>query len=279
MSNPSPPGHGSGRSQDEHERTRYLPEGAYLYDGAGTVRAEVVARVTARCVARWSDKYDVRIVNPPVQEKSGRLTPGDAAAQTIDAVFDWLDSMDASPYAVAFTLYRDGTPLLDQSEGFPGTLMLSRAQFLALQDCWEEQMLPRDLYFPADQQRVVVEPVRGFGGVYRTEKRYTPRQWEQRAQASATFASVPAEDERARAFLSAWTSFSNALMLRILQLSEPGGDAEAADERDRLAKLFGRIESTLRQARSLQPHLRRQAGAGLGPEEPSAGEAGKSDDR
>jgi hypothetical protein len=211
------------------------------------------ALVTTRTMARWAEHYRMRLsamkpTVPPAQlqkqlrlARRGGALPFEKIARTeeavlpaglaereglIDGFFEEFERHRAYLVQAEVSLYLGEYILLDQSDGMPGPLAASPEEFVQLQTAWEEAGLPRDLYYPVRDERMVIEPVEKYGGVVRTRLYYSPRQWEQRVQVKDAPLPIPSEEERLEAFIAACERFAQAVGLYIAQLSEPGQQAE-----------------------------------------------------
>jgi hypothetical protein len=133
--------------------------------------------------------------------------------------------------------------VLDAHDGFPGPLQLTTDQFTTLQDRLEQAGFLRDLYYPVLQQREVVEPARSpFGSVIRGLMLYSPRDWATRDAEAIAALEVPTEEQRRQRFAEALTNFRQQVLLRLVELREPG-DPYRFDETEALGNL---IESLAR---------------------------------
>src|SRR5260370_3915314 len=209
-------------------REHYLPEDAHFVDQA-RVPFNLAARVTARCVAQWADRYQAYPLSgtgaapspASARWREGALPtdPGGREA-LIDDLFDWLERQRVLLQA-AVNLYHDEQPVLEQHEGIPGVLALTRDEFVQLQDTWEHHGLPRDLYYPLRDQRTVIEPVGRHGGIVRSYEHYSPLGWAQRDPTARAALHVPSEETRADAFFAARKQFMEALLRRGTELPQP----------------------------------------------------------
>lgn len=248
----------------------YLPEREYIAElayigepGAAPSRDEVlpaqealldrIIRITARYVARWADHVDAFPLSrqglPADDWKRAGDLPEDVAGRqrAIDGVFGWLEGHAVPIYGAAIILLHDGYPLFNQHDEIPGSLTLTPRQLAELQDEWEQQGMPRDLYFPFEASHAIVEPVWAHGGVVREQRGYSPRAWERRAAAPKPQLEVPSEEERVRAFLAACQQFIETIMLRRDQLLEPGRPP-ATDETRQLVVLLREVHRAMRAA-------------------------------
>jgi hypothetical protein len=165
-------------------RDHYLPEMGYAlwWPGAEVGPAE---RSTVRCVSRWADWCEVFMVGGGGPRRGGPLPPDPTERQAaVEELLDWveghLDPFRLSIRMVAINLYARGEVLLEQHDGVPGPLTLSPAQFGQLQDWWEADGLPRDLYYPAREHRALRRTIPGPDGPMEVLDPYTPRQWRAR---------------------------------------------------------------------------------------------------
>ena len=201
----------------------YLPEQSHFVDRAD-VALNHAARVTATFLARWADRFEAYVLRSPPRPRQQGALPRDAEQrdEMIEGVLDWIERHSVE-YLAVINLYRKDELILEQSDGIPGFLVHSRAEFLELQDAWERAGLPCTLYYRASQQRVVVEPVAMHGGTVRVSKRYSPLRWDARQMSSIGEAPpIPTEPERAVSFDRARKRFMSALRHRSAELSEPG---------------------------------------------------------
>lgn len=239
------------------DRDWYLPEESYFVDTPG-FPLEVAARVTAQSVARWADRYQAYSLVRPSERREG-VVPDDPMAREalVETVFDWLETQPESERIPVFNLYAGSAPLLDQSDGVPGIMAISQGQFAELQQAWERHGLPRDLYYQASEQRIVVEPAELLGGVVRLPQRYSPLRWARRSQGEVDIPSAPGEEERKKRFVEACGQFQQALLLRLYELGEPEPYGDA-DERDKLHRLMKELTQAMHRAMGI--HLRTPEG-------------------
>jgi hypothetical protein len=204
-------------------RNYYLPDDYFFGAESTDVSLSHVARVTAHCVAQWADRFEAFPLGTPEQREG--FVPNDPTAREalIDGLFDWLHEVTDRISLAAVSLFMGDCTLLDQHDGIPGILTLEPNEFAELQDSWERQRLPRDLYYLANDQREVVETVTKYGGVFRVVQRYSPRQWARRNHPALEEHQIPSDRQRAETFAAACQQFANAVMLRIYELTEPGG--------------------------------------------------------
>lgn len=230
--------------QHEPVLVTYLPESYYFEDTAG-LPAEMGARVTADCVARWADRYWARpLINGPARPRIGKMPPTPAARHSLlDRVFDWLRRTTGGRMEfAALILSAGGVPILDAHDGLPGKVRLSPTEFADLQRCWERHGLPQDLYYPAEEERTVVEPVEKYGGTVRMYRSYSPLQWAHRDHAAIEAQPIPTEEQRRERFAEECDRFSQALMLRAFEALEPG-PSRNLEEGGRMIKLSGVVQS------------------------------------
>ena len=117
--------------------------------------------------------------------------------------------------------------------------------------CIRDRGLPDDLFYRSDDQVQVVEPVKHSGGVCRMLQRYSPQRWQHRDHHAVESTPVPSEQQRADAFRLAAGRFSEALLLRICELNEPGQRSEAVVEQ--LRQLDSGVLKTILLHRELWP--------------------------
>jgi len=153
-------------------REYYLPEVYYFFDSK-QVPLDAAIRVTAICVAQWSDRFSIPAASSQASAtESKRDYPGREGElpmpiherqQAVQALIDWL-TQTRGPLGLDLDLFAGDQAILFQ-DGVLFQLALSPQQFAQLQDCWQTHGLPRDLFYPASQQREVNEPVAYLGGV------------------------------------------------------------------------------------------------------------------
>lgn len=213
----------------------YLPELAYV-EAPNGFPLKHAARVTARGGARWATR-------------EGELVGDDGDRQRqIDDIYDWFDAdmpdAEMFAYGMALRLTDGESKILDQSEGFPGYLVLTEQQFRILQRDWSAAGLPPDLYYPATEQRITIEPVELEGGVVLRREFYSPRKWETAVNAGLTRRPVPSKIERDALFAAECQLFEDALERRWYELQEPD------KERDReQMRLMSHLRDRLRRLR------------------------------
>jgi hypothetical protein len=210
-------------------RQYYLPEVYYFFDSK-EVPLDVAMRVTSECVVQWCDRYNVpavsyraslQVAERKVPGREGDLPPTvPERVKFLHDLFDWVVET-RGPLNLDVNLLAENRSVLFQ-DGALFVLSLTPAQFAELQDWWEAHCLPRDLYYSASDQRQLVEPVEYGGGVVRMAQRYTPHRWANRTAQDVEEMSVPSEAERERTFLDACSRLRQAIVLRRLELSEPG---------------------------------------------------------
>lgn len=150
---------------------------------------ERVARVTAKCVAHWADRYHVHHRVRPISgiNREGLLPQElDVRDSLIDSIVDsFLTIPDPKLEGIDYLcldLYQGERLILNQGDGIiDGVLTVTSEQFRALQECWQRHDLPRDLYYPAHQRRVVMESVERGGKIISRPREFTPRQWARRS--------------------------------------------------------------------------------------------------
>lgn len=200
------------------KRDSYLPEPAHWFD-QGVVPFNVAEHVTLTTVAHWADRYEVSSPGFSVTHQAGGLPPNPLARTAF--LEEMITSLAVLPEA-RISLFQGDQPLLEQSNGVPGVLKATVAEFAALQEAWKQRGLPFDLYYPAEEQHTPVEPVTRFGGVVRVSRRYSPRRLAAHTRVPSESVTFPNEATRQRAFEREWLRFHKAVLLRIDELSEPG---------------------------------------------------------
>lgn len=250
---PNPPPRGRPNGGREY----YLPEEFYLFDSK-EVPPITAMRVTAECVAQWCDRFEIRSVTrspgpagpaTTFPQRQGDLPQTESDRHhALQEIFDWL-AETRGPLGLDLSLF-SGTEPIFFLDGATYVLSLTPAQFSAVQDCWHRQGLPRDLYYPASQQKQAVEPVKWLGGVVRVMHCYTPRQWSARATQPQPSLSVPTDKERSNAFVEACKRFREAIQLRRWELGEPG-NTTPGEEFKRLTALDRSVRDYLNAAQSL----------------------------
>jgi hypothetical protein len=148
-------------------RAFYLPEPMYLRD-RDAVDLRLVAHLTARTLARWSDTYRATPTYRRDPFREGPLPDGaEARERFVDDLFAWFAEAEPEGFATEMSLREGDLWVLDAHDGFPGPLHLRPAQFAVLRRRLRAAGPPGDLYFPLLQQREVVEPALFKGGVVR----------------------------------------------------------------------------------------------------------------
>lgn len=229
-------------------RNHYLPEDYYIagyYSGQPrAVPVDVLARLTAKHVSRWADRFEAYRL---ILRSEARNGPLPAEPQTreelIDELFDWFTNILREDLSmVALNLYIGDQRLLYQHDGIPGVLALTPDEFAELQDVWQRHGLPRDLYYDARQQREVVEPWGRSDRAVLARRRYSPVRWAHRDHVGIEALRVPNEEERIAAFNKACQEFSRAVVQRIRELQEPGrkGETRKIRQLQRLLAELGR---------------------------------------
>lgn len=228
-------------------RSRYFLEKDYFFDvDLPSVRRdmaffELAVRITVRCVAQWADRYLARPCSHRDLVRQGEMPASVVEREAlIDDLFDWLTALPGPLSGHVLNLYQGDTVLLEQGDGMAsGTLTITDTQFTELQGCWGTHDLPRDLYYPASDERTAVDPMEKFGGIIRVQQRYSPRRWARRVHTQLDAVPIPSEEERVASFLTALSTFQQALWLRRAQLIEPGRthDPALTEERKDITNL------------------------------------------
>jgi hypothetical protein len=218
-------------------RAYYLPEGYYFGLEAdftperlqeATTLLKQAAFVTVRCVAQWADRYVAypflhEGIPPEEWQRAGALpTDEQARAALIADLFAWFERLDVWLNIAEVDLYQGEEAIFYQHNGMPGLLILTAEQFAEVQAAWEREGLPRDLYYPLSEERVVVEPTeQDEGRVILAYRRYSPLCWALRDEAVIAALRVPSEEERKQAFTEAWMQFMGTINCRLAELREP----------------------------------------------------------
>jgi hypothetical protein len=148
-------------------------------------------------------------------------------------------------------------------------LFLTPDQFLELRRCWQRRGLPTDLFYPASERRIVVEPVPLYGGTVLGRRVYSPLEWARRDEATAVAAQVPTEEQRRERFLAELRRFQSGLVLRRAELTEPGKTPDVQLLREieaatmyvmlLLGRTLGRDEKELQSTKEAVDRLHRRA--------------------
>lgn len=220
-------------------RSHYLLEDYYLWR---TAERQLLAwlRATIRILSKWATSYEVRDISGGSDEPR-RALPDDPSARE-HAITEALDSLHLERSAllrIGINLYVDDATILNQFDGFPGILTLRPDQFKDLQSAWQAHHVPVDFYYPADQQRTLAEAVPIHGGLVRRLVGYSPRMWRRRNQDRFVPPSIPSEESRREQLAAACAAFSQALLLRMQQLNEPGRKVDPEEFAELSAALRG----------------------------------------
>lgn len=200
----------------------------------------VAQYVTLTTLARWADRYEAFSPGVSSSHREGRL-PSDPLART--AFLEQVITAFGTQFDARISLFQGDHPLLEQSKGVPGVLQATAAEFAALQAAWEQQGLPSDLYYPAQEQQARVELVTRFGGVVRVRRWYSPRCLATHAPVPSESVTIPSEATRQSAFDEEWFRFHDAILLRIAELSEPGRPQTPQDRAE--IEALRRLESVM----------------------------------
>lgn len=180
------------------------------------------AHTVALVVARWGDRFEAYELGRRGEARSGPLLGSlTERERLINQAWKWLGTLRGLPWLLALNIWRGEAPLLEQHDGIPGVLVLSRAEFAFVQAALRECSLPADLYYPAIDQRVGTEYQEKDGGVVLVERRYTPSQWARRNQRSEHL-TPPTEEERRSRFVEETELYVQHVNRRVLELREPG---------------------------------------------------------
>lgn len=206
--------------------SHYLPE-PVRFDALDLPEKLRVARLTDQFLAQFATSYQAWPVTDRRTIWQGSL-PRDRRrrAAVIGEAFHWIETILTDRGLprewVGLVLYYRKKLVLDQHDGIPAQLFVTPEQFGQLQEYWRREGLPEDLYYPAEAQRVVTEPIRMFGGLVLGPGRYSPLQWARRETSTAPPTSIPGDKERELAFIAAGGKFIGALALRRAELTELG---------------------------------------------------------
>lgn len=240
----------------------YLPE-PVRFDALDLGEKVRVARLTAQFVARFATSYQAWLVTDRRTIQQGTL-PRDRRrrASVIGEAFDQVEALltlrGLPREWIGLILYYRKWLVLDQHDGIPARLYLTPEQFAQLQEYWQREGLPGDLYFPAEAERVVTEPIRMFGGLILGPGHYSPLQWDRRESIPPPGMSVPGEEERELAFIDAGIKFVGALGRRRAELTEPGRTSD--DDELAAIRAIERLISSLLAAMAERMNRRRSQG-------------------
>ena len=219
----------------------YLPDEAYFI-GEGYKSRDwfnQAVRAVVECVMPLADRYEAAPLpassSGPVpedrMERRGKV-PRDPVrrASFSRELLDWLQQPEGTLRQATLNLYRGERRLLVRSLGLPGVLTCTSAEFELVRSCWEKRGFPLDLYYPASEQRVVVDPLPYLGSVILKARRLGPIRWRNRQvrEIEALRAQLPTEKRRHERFVDACDQFGSALLLRIAELEEPGKNSDQA---------------------------------------------------
>jgi hypothetical protein len=217
-------------------KQHYLPEDSYIL-GMYSGSLSSIARNIGKCIAKWANAYHAIASSTAREVRSGMLPSiPEQRDALIDSVFDWLEG-EGSLETAGFVLTYDDEVLLDQWTRIPGSITISGQQFSELKEMLKRRRLPEDLYYPAEDQYVVVEPVSFDGVVIMIEQRYSPHQWQHREPTSGPFIVGLSERERREWFHRESSQFAKDIFLRMKQLEEKGRDRDE-EEMKELARLM-----------------------------------------
>jgi len=238
-------------------RRYYLPEGSYYLDVHGRLNSSfdltAAEAVTLETVCEWADSYyAVPLTQAPAIGRGGRFSDTLDRKRLILETLGWLKSFNVDLTLCRFDLLSKTMKLLDQVDGMPGALCLTPQQWNILQDRWSREGVPVDFYFRADAQREVIEPIYGFGGIFLGRQLYSPRQWERRDHDTIARLEVPTTEDSRLRFLRNASRFAREIMLRRLEMQQPGREP-GKDELADLSALFGGVTALLRTRGSKQP--------------------------
>lgn len=107
----------------------YLPEQVYFRVDSG-VPMHLAMRRTAQAIAPWADRFIAYSMIRPREERAGSLPLGvSERGAVIDRLCDWLEGTPEW-YMRALNLFAGEVPLMEQHDGMPGLVVLSREQLL-----------------------------------------------------------------------------------------------------------------------------------------------------
>lgn len=207
-------------------------------------------RMTAQLVAHWADHYEAEIIlqRPLIDRRRKGTFPRSRPAREalVKELFNWLE-MFGEPLTVGVVyLFRDNTPLFLIQDG-ACSLFLEPDEFVNLQEAWERDELPRNLFYPKSALRTILQPIEKHGGIVWSYKSYTPLEWSHR-QKEAELSQVPSEQQRIQTFVEVCERFAQAIRLRIAELSEPGRELDE-EGIERLRRLHQEANLAARWAR------------------------------
>lgn len=218
-------------------RIVYLPEPVYLEENKTLVVPSTQAIATV--LPKPGDLFEAYVFSSPADRRSGIV--GSTGDRSVLTAVDWLlDATGGELGLAALNLSRDGEVIWAQFDGMPGPLTITAEEFDDIRAAWKRRGLPPDVYYPAREERVVVEPTLGHGGVFLFEQHYSPLRWARREAAAPSNLTIPSEDERKHRFRAAQAGFVQAILLRIAELSEPGREG-ASEEKQALGRLLVEI--------------------------------------
>lgn len=170
---------------------KYLPELHYFQDER-SVAFDKSIDVTAGAVAQWCSFYSAELLEPVRgMEKStveGQLE--DDKAKHVAGLLSWLRQYSKLPDLFRLHLHSESiAPKTEAMLYYPDDicccmLNLSEAQFQTLQNAWEENGLPRDLFYE-EVQAVCIPTKNTLANILRkigiqSTQCYSPRRWEEK---------------------------------------------------------------------------------------------------
>ncbi len=174
----------------------YAAELFYLQDQRDFPFQKAVL-VTARAVAQWCSHFQARLIVPPEKytvptEKQGIL-PTDTVEREafITELVQWIFANSMVDELFYLLLDDEPIPQVSKVARFDHHddtccwfLNLTESEFGSLQNAWQENDLPIDLFYP--EQKIVCVPYPGNGikatvlRLFGAKKCYTPMQWQTR---------------------------------------------------------------------------------------------------
>lgn len=181
---------------------RYLAELYYFAQADFPVRKAVL--VTATTVAHDCRYFYARILAPCLKSTAANtrsgLLPADPAEKEafVAGLVGWLFAHSLSDNLFCLLLDENPLPRRDSIPRFAHyditdswVLDLSPTTFAALQERWQAEGLPADLFYPETETRCVPYPGKGLvSTLWRrlgVQKCYTPKQWEAERNAISRF--------------------------------------------------------------------------------------------
>jgi len=209
-------------------RSHYLPESYYFHDP--NFNSRYAAIVIAAYVGNLCDSYEAWSIEDPSGTISGNLMNYDnqSSDEYFKEIFDRFDQQGQN--RIALILKRSNVPLLDQHDGYPGILSLTKHEFSALQNCLIRNALPEDLYYHVSKQIVSTEMREFLGSHVNMRVVYSPKRWAKASSVPQAKHPLPSERARREDFLRACSAFTTALVRRLAEIREPESVSDNSDE-------------------------------------------------